>query len=181
MGKNAPPLVLTVGHSTHPINDFIGMLQAHEVTCVVDVRTVPQSRRNPQFGQTALAASLQSAGIRYVPMPGLGGLRHPKKDSLNGAWQNDSFRGYANYMQTAEFARNIEELISLAIGERIAVMCAEAVPWRCHRSLIGDALLIRGVRVEDIMTAAKRQPHVRTLFAKVEGTTITYPGLLNCP
>jgi len=181
VAESAQPLVLTVGHSTHPIDDFIGILQAHAVTCLVDVRTVPQSRRNPQFGQAALAASLHSAGVKYVPMPGLGGLRHPKKDSLNGAWQNDSFRGYADYMQTVEFTRNIEELISLATGEQVVVMCAEAVPWRCHRSLIGDALLVRGVRVEDIMTAAKRQPHVMTSFAKVEGMSITYPGLLNCP
>ena len=147
---------MTVGHSTRTIEEFIGLLKAHAVTCVVDVRTVPRSRHNPQFNRDSLPDSLKLAGLGYVHMPGLGGLRHAKPDSINVGWRNASFRGYADYMQTPEFEQSLEELIQLAKQEQIAIMCAEAVPWRCHRSLIADALLVRGIRTEDIMSPTRR-------------------------
>ena len=177
------PMVLTIGHSTRTIEEFIGLLQAHGATRVVDVRTVPRSRHNPQFNKAVLPRALKKSGLGYVHLPGLGGLRHAKCDSLNVGWRNASFRGYADYMQTPEFAQSLEALIRLAKQERIAIMCAEAVPWRCHRSLIADALLVRGIRTEDIMSPARRQVHVLTPFAKVRGTTITYPAevLLSTP
>jgi uncharacterized protein (DUF488 family) len=167
--------VLTVGHSTHPIGEFIGLLRAHGVTRVADVRTVPRSAHNPQFNKTSLPRSLKKAGIGYLHMPGLGGLRHARRDSLNSGWRNASFRGYADYMQTPEFEKNLEELILLAREDRLALMCAEAVPWRCHRSLIADALLVRGIQAEDIMSPTRASAHKLTPFAKVEGTAITYP------
>ena len=188
VGKRMPstepsPIVLTIGHSTRTLEEFIGLLQAHGVTRVVDVRTVPRSRHNPQFNKTSLPRELKKAGLGYVHLPGLGGLRHAKRDSINMGWRNASFRGYADYMQTPEFDQSLEELIRLAKLERIAIMCAEAVPWRCHRSLIADALLVRGIRTEDIMSPTRRQVHVLTAFAKVQGTTITYPAevLLSTP
>lgn len=166
---------MTIGHSTHTLDEFIGLLQAHGATCVADVRTVPRSRHNPQFNKTSLPRSLKKAGLSYVHLPGLGGLRHAKCDSLNAGWRNASFRGYADYMQTPEFEQSLDELVQLANREQIALMCAEAVPWRCHRSLIADALLVRGIRTEDIMSPTRRQVHTLTPFAKVRGTTITYP------
>jgi uncharacterized protein (DUF488 family) len=174
-GKPGSTLIMTIGHSTRPLEEFIGLLQLHGATCVADVRTVPRSRHNPQFNKTSLPRALKKAGLGYIHMPGLGGLRHTKMDSPNMGWRNTSFRGYADYMQTPEFARSVDELILLAKRERIVLMCAEAVPWRCHRSLIADALLVRGIRTEDIMSATRRQVHVITPFAKVRGTTITYP------
>jgi uncharacterized protein (DUF488 family) len=169
-------VVLTIGHSTRAIEEFISLLQAHAVSRVADVRTVPRSRHNPQFDQDSLLNSLKKAGLGYVHMPGLGGLRHAKRDSLNVGWRNPSFRGYADYMQTPEFEQSLEKLIQLAKQERIAIMCAEAVPWRCHRSLIADALLVHGIRTEDIMSPTRRQVHTLTPFAKVRSTTITYPA-----
>lgn len=169
-------VVLTIGHSTRTIEEFIELLHAHAVSRVVDVRTVPRSRHNPQFDKDSLPASLGQAGFRYVHMPGLGGLRHARRDSINTGWRNVSFRGYADYMQRPEFAENLKELIALARQERIAIMCAEAVPWRCHRSLIGDALTVRGIRTEDIMSLANRRLHTLTSFAKVRGKTVTYPA-----
>jgi len=166
---------MTIGHSTHTLDEFIGLLQAYGATCVADVRTVPRSRHNPQFNRTSLPRSLKKAGLGYVHLPGLGGLRHAKRDSLNVGWRNASFRGYADYMQTPEFEQSLDELVQLANREQIALMCAEAVPWRCHRSLIADALLVRGIRTEDIMSPTRRQVHTLTPFAKVRGTTITYP------
>ena len=174
--KDLSPVVLTIGHSTRTLEEFIGLLKAHGATHVVDVRTVPRSRHNPQFNKTSLPRALKKAGLGYVHMPGLGGLRHAKPDSLNVGWRNDSFRGYADYMQTAEFAQSLDELLQLANREQIVLMCAEAVPWRCHRSLIADALLVRGVRTEDIMSSNRRQVHKLTPFAKVRGTTLTYPA-----
>ena len=144
--------------------------------CVVDVRTVPRSRHNPQFNRASLPGSLKEAGLGYVHLPGLGGLRHARRDSVNLGWRNASFRGYADYMQTPEFEQSLDELVQLANQERIVLMCAEAVPWRCHRSLIADALLVRGIRTEDIMGPTRRQVHTLTPFAKVRGTTITYPA-----
>ena len=181
VGKRMPSaepsiVVLTIGHSTRTLEEFIGLLQAHGVTRVVDVRTVPRSRHNPQFNKTSLPRELKKAGLGYVHLPGLGGLRHAKRDSINMGWRNASFRVYADYMQTPEFEQGLEELIRLAKQERIAIMCAEAVPWRCHRSLIADALLVRGIRTEDIMSLTRRQVHVLAPFAKVRGTTITYPA-----
>jgi len=169
------PIVLTIGHSTRTLDEFIRLLQAHGVSRVVDVRTVPRSRHNPQFNKTLLPRELKKAGVGYVHLPGLGGLRHAKRDSLNVGWRNASFRGFADYMQTPEFEQSLEELIQLATKERVALMCAEAVPWRCHRSLIADALLVHGIRTEDIMSLTRRQVHTLTPFVKVRGTTITYP------
>ena len=170
-----PDLILTVGHSNRSIEDFLGLLQAHSVQTLVDVRTIPRSRHNPQFDTDALAASLKNAGIGYHHMPSLGGLRHTTAASVNTGWRNTSFRGYADYMQTSQFEKAIQDLMSLAAEQRLAIMCAEAVPWRCHRSLIADALLVREISVEDIMTPARRQPHKLTPFARVEGRKITYP------
>lgn len=171
-----PTVVLTIGHSTRALDKFIGLLQAHAVGRVVDVRTVPRSRHNPQFNQDSLPDSLKKAGLGYVHLPGLGGLRHAKRDSINVGWRNASFRGYADYMQTPEFERGLEELIQLAKQEQIAIMCAEALPWRCHRSLIEDALTVRGIRTENVMTLKRRRVHTLTAFAKVQGKSVTYPA-----
>ena len=174
--KKAPSLVvMTIGHSTRTLGEFIGLLQAHAVTRVIDVRTIPRSWHNPQFNKDSLPDSLKKVGLSYVHLPGLGGLRHAKPDSINMGWRNASFRGYADYMQTPEFEQSLEELVQMARQERVAIMCAEAVPWRCHRSLIADALLVRGIRAEDIMSLTRRTVHTLTPFAKVRGTTITYP------
>ncbi len=151
------------------------MLVAHGIRRLVDVRTIPKSRHNPQFNRESLPASLHSAGIDYRHLAGLGGLRHAHKDSMNTGWRNASFRGYADYMQTAEFRENLNHLVQLASEAPTAIMCAEAVPWRCHRSLIADALIARGVPVLEIISAVKAQPHAMTPFAKVEGTQVTYP------
>lgn len=169
------PLVCTIGHSNRPLDTFLGLLRSNEIGHLLDVRTVPRSRHNPQFGQEALPASLAAVGIAYTHLPGLGGLRHARADSVNMGWHNASFRGYADYMQTPEFAENIDALVELACTERCVLMCAEAVPWRCHRSMIGDALLVRGIRVEDIIGPKGRKPHVLTAFAVVDGTCLTYP------
>jgi uncharacterized protein (DUF488 family) len=167
--------VSTIGHSNRPIEEFIALLKQNDIACVLDIRTVPKSRHNPQFGQDQLPGALLDAGIEYRYLRGLGGLRHPRPDSPNGGWRNTSFRGYADYMQTEEFAQNVDAVIALAENTRCALMCAEAVPWRCHRSLVADALLVRGVVVEDIIGPQKPKPHKLTPFARVEGTDITYP------
>lgn len=168
--------VLTIGHSTRPIDEFVGLLSAHGVTQLVDVRTVPRSRHNPQFNGDALPASLAAAGIGYVHAPGLGGFRPTSADSPNEGWRNLSFRGYADYMQGADFADNLYSLIELARSDRVALMCAEAVPWRCHRSLIADALLVHGIAACEIASAKRLQPHRLTAFAKVRGSALTYPA-----
>lgn len=170
------PLILTVGHSTRSIEEFVALLHAHDVNKLIDVRTVPRSRHNPQFGQERLPESLAEAGIAYEHRPALGGLRRTSEESPNKGWRNRSFRGYADHMQSREFKRAVEGLIHEARrGERLVLMCAEAVPWRCHRSLIADALLVRGVACEDIRTPTQRMPHRLTRFAEVRGTEITYP------
>lgn len=169
-------LVMTIGHSTRPIKEFIALLKAHEVKRVVDVRTVPRSRHNPQFNRAELSRALHSARLHYRHMPGLGGLRHPQRDSINTAWRKAGFRGYADYMQTPEFQANLEKLIELAKQERAAVMCAEAVPWRCHRSLIADALLVRGIEVREIAGVHSEKLHTLTPWARVSGTLLTYPA-----
>ena len=153
------------------------MLAAHGIERLVDVRSIPKSRRVPQFNSDELAASLREKGIEYVHMKSLGGLRHANKDSANLGWRNASFRGYADYMGTEEFRAGIARLLELAREKRTAIMCAEAVPWRCHRSLIGDALLVRGIAVEDIMTASSLRPHKLTPFARVVGEAVTYPAV----
>lgn len=167
--------MFTVGHSTRALDDFIALLTAHGVQRLVDVRTVPRSRHNPQFNRDTLPAALKAAGIGYTHMAGLGGLRKPKSDSPNSGWRNSSFRGYADYMLTSEFHDSLDELMRAAKGEQLALMCAEAVPWRCHRSLIADALLVRGMQVEELVDAKRREPHRLTPFAKADGTTLTYP------
>ena len=171
----ADPVVFTVGHSTRALDDFIALLTAHGVECLVDVRTVPRSRHNPQFNRDTLPQALQAASIEYVHMAGLGGLRKPRPDTTNSGWRNLSFRGYADHMQSAEFARSLAELMATARKQQLALMCAEAVPWRCHRSLIGDALLVHGVAAEEIVDAKRREPHRLTPFAVVDGTALTYP------
>jgi uncharacterized protein (DUF488 family) len=168
--------LLTIGHSNRPLREFLDMLKAHGVELLADVRTVPRSRHNPQFNRETLPLALGAEGIGYEHMPGLGGLRHPRKDSPNAGWRNLSFRGYADYMQTDEFRRNLEALLALENIRRTAIMCAEAVPWRCHRSLIADALTIRGIPVAHIMNASKSNPHSLTSFVRIEGTELTYPA-----
>lgn len=168
----------TIGHSTRPAAELIELLQEHKVVRLVDVRTVPRSRHNPQFNRDALPGDLERAGIRYRHAPELGGLRKPSKDSINAGWRNASFRGYADYMQTAEFVEAVERLRDEALGERSAVMCAESVPWRCHRSLIGDALLVRGFEILHILGPGSTREHRLTSFARTDGERVTYPGLV---
>jgi uncharacterized protein (DUF488 family) len=168
--------VSTIGHSNRTIEEFVALLQQNGIACLLDIRTVPKSRHNPQFGQDQLPASLAAAGIEYRYLAGLGGLRRPRPDSPNGGWRNTSFRGYADYMQTDEFAKNVDTVVALADHTRCALMCAEAVPWRCHRSLVADALVVRGVAVEEIIGPQKPKPHKLTAFAKVDGERITYPS-----
>lgn len=170
------PLIRTIGHSTRPADVLIEMLKAHGVKRLIDVRTIPKSRYNPHYNREALEPLLRDAGIGYDHMKALGGLKHPRKDSTNSGWRNKSFRGYADYMQTPEFESALAALMAAAANEAVVIMCAEAVPWRCHRSLIADALTARGYRVEHIMSASKSDPHTITSFAKVEGTSVTYPA-----
>jgi len=167
--------VYSIGHSTRPLDEFLGLLRAHGVTHVVDTRTVPRSRRNPQYNREALPEALRPAGIGYAHVPGLGGLRRPRRDSVNTAWRNAGFRGYADHMQTPEFAESLETLIALAARAQVAVMCAEAVPWRCHRSLIADALTVRQVPVEHILDGGRHR-HRLTPWARVDGVRLTYPA-----
>lgn len=167
--------VFTVGHSTLPIDRFIALLAAYGIESLMDVRTVPRSRHNPQFNGDALAGSLAAAGIEYVPMQALGGLRRPRKDSVNTGWRNTSFRGYADYMQTDAFGDALETLIESSREKRVGIMCAEAVPWRCHRSLVADSLSARGVPVVEILSESNYRMHELTPFAKVDGSCILYP------
>ena len=169
------PTVLTIGHSTRTLDTFIEMLCAHGVKHLADVRTIPRSRHNPQFNRDTLPEALRLKGIAYSHIAGLGGLRHARPDSPNTGWHNASFRGFADYMQTPEFEAGLEKLIELAARAQTVIMCAAAVPWRCHRSLIADALKVRGVQVEHIMSTSRTQPHLLTPFAKVSGIRITYP------
>lgn len=167
--------VYTVGHSTRTIGEFVTILQAYNVEIVVDVRKISRSRHNPQFNKDELREHLRRHGIGYLHLEGLGGLRRVTKDSINTAWGNLSFRGYADYMQTPEFEESLSRLVRIAQEKISVIMCAEAVPWRCHRLLLGDALLIRDVHVEDIMSEKTSKPHVLTRWAKVEQDSITYP------
>jgi uncharacterized protein (DUF488 family) len=167
--------VYTIGHSNRSIDDFIDLLREHGVDVLVDIRTVPKSRHNPQFGQDRLPGHLETAGISYRYMKDLGGLRKTTPDSPNGGWRNTSFRGYADWMQTDTFRDAVDALVDIARDRTVAIMCAEAVPWRCHRSLVGDALLARGVEVIDIMGPRSARAETLTPFAVVDGTSITYP------
>ena len=174
--KQPPLTVFTIGHSTRPVKDFIALLRAHGVRRVIDVRTVPRSRHNPQFDRTTLARSLHNARIHYTHLGALGGLRHARKDSLNVGWHNASFRGFADYMQTPEFKVGLQRLMEFAAEEPCVIMCAEAVPWRCHRSLIADALTVRKIEARHITSRTRAEPHHLTPFAHVEGARITYPA-----
>ncbi|MDA2911336.1 DUF488 domain-containing protein [Nitrospiraceae bacterium AH_259_D15_M11_P09] len=169
-------VIWTVGHSTRSIEDFIQLLQAHGIRVLVDVRAIPYSRRNPQFNTDMLAATLKEAGMQYHSLPVLGGRRKSRKDSTNLGWRSPGFRGYADYMQTGPFREALEGLMVRAQAEPTAIMCAEAVPWRCHRSLIADALVSRGWAVQHILTTAKADQHALTSFAKLQNGTLTYPA-----
>ena len=169
------PTIFTVGHSTHPLETLVAMLKAHDVKTVADVRRFPRSRKFPQFNDDALAVDLPGHGLHYVPFPALGGRRRPAKDSVNAGWRSEGFRGYADYMQTPAFESALAALERLASQQPTAIMCAEAVPWRCHRSLISDALLVRGWKVIDITSKTAATPHDLASFAKVDGLKITYP------
>ena len=171
-----PLVVLTIGHSTRSIEEFIHLLKAHGVERLVDVRTVPRSRHNPQFNRDQLSPALHRSRIHYRYMPGLGGFRHARRDSTNTGWHNASFRGFADYMPTPEFRKSLDDLIELARHERLAVVCAEAVPWRCHRSLIADALLVHGIEAREISNASRTRLHTLTPWAQVNGTQVSYPG-----
>jgi uncharacterized protein (DUF488 family) len=168
--------VFTVGHSTRPIAEFIRLLKAHGIGRVIDVRRFPRSKHNPQYSRPALSRALHRARIHYRHMPDLGGRRRPRPDSPNTAWRNASFRGYADYMQTAEFQAALKRSLAFAASEPIVFMCAEAVPWRCHRSLIADALVARGIAVREIASATRARPHTLTPWARVRRKRVTYPG-----
>jgi uncharacterized protein (DUF488 family) len=169
-------VIFSIGHSTRSIDDLIGLLRQHGVKVLADIRTIPKTRRNPQFEQSRLADSLRAAQVEYVHVPSLGGLRHPRRDSVNAAWRNESFRGYADYMATPEFGSGLARLVELdhARGP-VVMMCAEAVPWRCHRSLVADALVVRGERVEHIIGPGPTQVHQLNQLARVQNGQITYP------
>lgn len=169
-------ILWTIGHSTKPINEFLALLKAHGIQQLIDVRTIPRSRHNPQYNNEALSKSLQQENLSYKHMPKLGGLRRPKKDSINSGWRNESFRGYADYMQTDEFRKALDELMAEGRLQHTAIMCAEAVPWRCHRSLIADALVTRGWEVRHIMSEAKADRHKLASFAAVENGELRYPA-----
>jgi uncharacterized protein (DUF488 family) len=167
--------IFTVGHSNVSIEIFLALLRAYEIERLADIRTVPRSRHNPQFNGDALASALAENDIEYVPLQALGGLRHPRANSQNTGWRNESFRGYADYMQTPSFSVGLERLIEMSRDRRTAMMCAEAVPWSCHRSLVADALVVRDILAIEILSQTSWQPHALTSFAHAEGTNLTYP------
>lgn len=168
--------IFTIGHSTRPLDEFIELLRANDVQRVIDIRTIPRSRHNPQFNRDTLGPALRKSGIAYVHLKKLGGLRHAKQDSANLGWHNASFRGFADFMETPEFAAGLARAIKLAEAKPSALMCAEAVPWRCHRSLVADALMVRGIQVLDIVGTSAPRPHKLTPFARVRAMRITYPN-----
>lgn len=173
--EKSSPTIYTIGHSTQPLAEFVQALTNQHITLLIDVRTLPGSDRYPQYNKEALAKSLPRHGIRYQHIPELGGLRKSHADSINMGWRNKSFRGYADYMQTREFESALDSLMQIASKDVVCIMCSEAVPWRCHRSMIGDALTIRGWRVIDII-GERTSPHRMTPFAVVDGTHVTYPA-----
>jgi uncharacterized protein (DUF488 family) len=166
----------TIGHSTRTLDELVAILRAFDISVLADIRTVPRSRHNPQFNGDALRSTLRSRRIRYVQIPELGGLRRTHRESPNTAWRNASFRGFADYMLTEDFEVGLAQLQALIAERRVALMCAEAVPWRCHRSLVADALTARGAHVEHITSVKRSAPHRMTAFAVVKGTRVTYPG-----
>lgn len=172
----AAPRLYTIGHSTRPLDQLVALLEEHGVTHLVDVRSVPRSRRHPHFSREALAGSLPERGIAYTHLPGLGGLRKPRPDSINAGWRVAGFRGFADYMETAAFEESLGVLLELASRQTTAIMCAEAVPWRCHRTLISDAIVARGVAVEHILEARSLRAHTLTPWARIEAGRISYPG-----
>jgi len=174
----SPVTVWTIGHSTLPIEEFIPLLTANGISVLADVRRFPGSRRHPQFGAEALSAALGESGIRYEAFPDLGGRRDPRPDSVNLAWRNASFRGYADYMETAEFRAAIERLLAMARTQRTAVMCAEAVWWRCHRGLIADSLKVAGYEVLHIGGHGAAAPHPYTSAARIVDGRLSYEGEL---
>lgn len=174
--SDKPKTVYTIGHSNFSLDEFLGRLKAHGIKQVLDIRSIPRSRHNPQFSQTLIKKSLEDNGIGYKYIPNLGGRRRGKGPSQNLGWQHPAFRNYADYMQTPDFDRGMEQAQELAGSKKSALMCAEAVPWRCHRSLVGDAMKVRGWKVLDIMNKSTVKEHQITPFAKVDGTTITYPA-----
>jgi uncharacterized protein (DUF488 family) len=184
MSEHPPPqeahwpedVIFTLGHSTLPIEAFLALLRAYGIERLVDIRTIPRSRHNPQFNDTDLASSLKTRHLQYVHLKALGGLRRPREDSPNTGWRNGGFRGFADYMQTAEFRDALAGLMRISREKRVAIMCAEAVPWRCHRSLVADALMVRGVPVVEILSGSSYRMHELTPFAQVEGVRITYPS-----
>lgn len=186
MDTDAPPRVgephrralWTIGHGTRTADALIELLRTHGIRRLVDVRTIPRSRHNPQFNREALPETLRAADIDYAHLPSLGGLRRPRSDSVNTGWTNAGFRGYADYMETESFGHALEELLDLARGEATAIMCAESVPWRCHRSLIADALVARAIDVRHILSATHADTHVLTPWARVDGVRVTYPGVV---
>lgn len=167
--------VYTMGHTTRSIEEFNNVLMHYRIEIVVDVRTIPRSRHNPQFESSAFEKSLEENGMSYIHLRELGGLRNPKKDSQNLEWKNTSFRGYADHMETSEFAKGLEMLERIAKVHRTVIVCAEAVPWRCHRNLVADALVVRGWEVEHIMTERHSNTHKLTEFLKLRNGRITYP------
>ncbi len=171
-----PVTIFTIGHSTHSFDEFAAILKAHGIERLIDIRTVPRSRRNPQFNRDQLPESLGRVGIAYEHLPALGGLRRTRPDSPNTGWRNASFRGYADYMMSPEFAAGLDQLVEASRTQPSAIMCAEAVPWRCHRSLVADALLVRGIPVEHLMSAKQSHAHRLTPFASVKGIGLTYPN-----
>ncbi|HLM48087.1 MAG TPA: DUF488 domain-containing protein [Myxococcaceae bacterium] len=168
--------IYTVGHSTRSAEELVELLRAHGIQTLVDIRTVPRSRTNPQFNRDTLPKTLVREDLRYVHLPRLGGLRKAREDSPNGAWRNRSFRGYADYMLTEEFAQGLEELRELTADGPLALMCAEAVRWRCHRSLVADALYARGVVAQHIISRTRAEPHKLTPFAVLHGRRVLYPS-----
>ena len=174
--KGQKQTIFTIGHSTQTFSQFLELLQANGIERVIDIRTIPRSRRNPQYSLDTLGPALEAAGINYVHVKGLGGLRRPKPDSRNVGWRNASFRGYADYMATTEFELALSRAIQLSQLKLSVLMCAEAVPWRCHRSLVADALTARKFAVKHIMSANIANEHELTPFAQVRGEKVTYPS-----
>ncbi len=175
MSQRSDITIYTIGHSTRTLEEFSLILEKYHVTMIVDVRAIPRSRHNPQFNKETLPEFLRSESVRYIHMPELGGLRRTSSDSTNLAWENKSFRGYADYMQTKEFTESLLKLVALSRESQMCIMCAEAVPWRCHRILIADALMARTIKVKHLLTESSQTNHELTPFAHVEGTQVTYP------
>lgn len=176
--SDAARVVMTIGHSTRSAEDFLALLQAHGVKAVADVRAVPKSRRHPHFAREALASFLAGHGVAYEHFPGLGGLRKPRPDSVNTGWRHPSFRAYADHMQSIEFRHALDALLMFAENSLTAVMCAESQWWQCHRQLIADALVARGIEVRHIMSPRSAPAHQLTSFARIDGARVWYPGLL---